>query len=308
MSTDFVPFATANNANVTPQATYIAEPTTSAGFSSGVAPSADCNKAWRQGTMIAAAVANFISNELGINIPDDGNLTNLILNLTAAINVPITTAKNAAESFATSAANTAQSNAESYAASQASAAQSNAESYAASQADAAEAAAISSANATATTKANTAQTNAITTSEGYTNTQVSAEASARASAIAVAQSNAEAYASSVAGTAQTNAEHYTDTSVANYTPLSDFTNNGRASPMAIKLPNGAWFMAGTTASIGSGITQHLPESISLLVSLTATATGGNVQGTLSVQLTSATTFVIYCQQISEYSWVCIGFP
>lgn len=84
-TTDFVPFATAGGANVTSQAAYIAEPTTATGFTAGEASSADCNKAWRQGTFIASAVANFIADTLSINVADDGNLTVCIANLTSAV-------------------------------------------------------------------------------------------------------------------------------------------------------------------------------------------------------------------------------
>lgn len=97
---DFVPFATAEGANVTDQSTYIAESTTSAGFASGVAVSADCNKAWRQGTTMAAALANFISNVLGANVLDNGSLSTLITQLTNAVNA-------AASAVATSIVNTA---------------------------------------------------------------------------------------------------------------------------------------------------------------------------------------------------------
>lgn len=84
-STDFVPFATGAGANVTPQAAWIAEPTTGTGFQSGVAPSADCNKAWRQGSFQASVLANFVANELGINVPDNGDLTTAIVNLQNAV-------------------------------------------------------------------------------------------------------------------------------------------------------------------------------------------------------------------------------
>jgi hypothetical protein len=85
LEVDFVPFATGAGANVTAQSTYIAESTTSGGFVSGVAPSADCNKAWRQGTVMAAALANFIANALSENVLDNGSLSTLITQLTSAV-------------------------------------------------------------------------------------------------------------------------------------------------------------------------------------------------------------------------------
>lgn len=84
-TTDFVPFATAGGANVTAQATYIAEATTATGFTSGRASSADANKAWRQATFIAAGLANFVAAELNINVADDGNISVFVSNLTSAI-------------------------------------------------------------------------------------------------------------------------------------------------------------------------------------------------------------------------------
>jgi hypothetical protein len=84
-TTDFVPFATAGGANVTAQATYIAEPTTATGFTSGRASSADANKAFRQGTFQAAVLATFVADELNINVADDGNLSVAVTNLTSAI-------------------------------------------------------------------------------------------------------------------------------------------------------------------------------------------------------------------------------
>jgi hypothetical protein len=86
LEVDFVPFATAEGANVTAQSTYISESTTSAGFASGVASSADCNKAWRQGTVMGAALANFIANTLSQNVLDNGSLSTLITQLTNAVN------------------------------------------------------------------------------------------------------------------------------------------------------------------------------------------------------------------------------
>lgn len=84
-TTDFVPFATGSTANVTAQATYIAEATTGTGFQPGEASSADCNKVWRQATFQAAVVATFTANQLSINVPDDGNLTNAVSNFTSAL-------------------------------------------------------------------------------------------------------------------------------------------------------------------------------------------------------------------------------
>lgn len=90
MSTSqYLPFAIGGSANVLPFSTYSAEPWVTTGFpSSGsdkTAYSIQLNTVWRQSSMVAAAVAQFIVNELSININDDGNLTNLVTHLTEAI-------------------------------------------------------------------------------------------------------------------------------------------------------------------------------------------------------------------------------
>lgn len=188
-TSDFLAFATNAGANVTSQATYAAEPIVGTGFQTGVAPSNDCNKVWRQATFPGAGVAQYIANQLNINVADDGNLTNFVTNLTAAIQVPATAAQAAAEAYAATAAGNAQSAAETFATAAANTAQTNAETYAAAQA----ATAQTNAQNFATTKAAAAQAAA----ETYAAAQASA-----------AQSNAEAYAAAQASAAQSNAEAY----------------------------------------------------------------------------------------------------
>ena len=87
MSVDYVPFATGGGANVYAPATYQALPVVGTGVEPGLADPQLANTTWRLSSMISAAVANFIANQLGISVLDDGNLTNLINNLTSAINV-----------------------------------------------------------------------------------------------------------------------------------------------------------------------------------------------------------------------------
>jgi hypothetical protein len=82
---DFIPFATGSGANVEGQTAYAADSATATGFVSGVASSQKCNKAWRQSTFVAAAVANFIAEVLDINVLDDGNLSEFVTNLRNAI-------------------------------------------------------------------------------------------------------------------------------------------------------------------------------------------------------------------------------
>lgn len=90
MSTvDYKPFANSGGANVVDQATYAAATWVPTGFASGLAQSAQLNKVWRQSSMMSAALATFISNQLGIDVLDDGVLATLITNLTAAIPVSL---------------------------------------------------------------------------------------------------------------------------------------------------------------------------------------------------------------------------
>jgi hypothetical protein len=93
-STDFVPFATAGGANVVSQATYLAESVLGSGFVPGVAPSSVCNKVWRQGTFQGAVLANFVADQLSINVPDDGNLSAAVTNLTNAVIAAASNASN----------------------------------------------------------------------------------------------------------------------------------------------------------------------------------------------------------------------
>lgn len=82
---DFLPVATSVGNNADTQANFIGSGYQTLGFMNGVAQPFQANKIWRQGSMIAAAVANFISNMLSISVLDDGNISNLITNLTNAI-------------------------------------------------------------------------------------------------------------------------------------------------------------------------------------------------------------------------------
>jgi hypothetical protein len=77
-TTDFVPYATQAGALVEDQAAYVADPQTALGQQDGIADPSNANKAWRQGTVMASAWANVIVAKLGISVPDDGNLANLI--------------------------------------------------------------------------------------------------------------------------------------------------------------------------------------------------------------------------------------
>lgn len=85
LEVDYVPFAIGGGANVYSPATYQALAVIATGVEPGLADPQLANTTWRLASMTSAALATYISNILGINILDDGNLANLVTNLTAAI-------------------------------------------------------------------------------------------------------------------------------------------------------------------------------------------------------------------------------
>lgn len=82
---DFKPFAIGEFSNVISQADYEALPAVGAGFNTGIARSEELNKVWRQSSVMAAVIGNFIADQSGDDVLDDGNLANLKLSLENAI-------------------------------------------------------------------------------------------------------------------------------------------------------------------------------------------------------------------------------
>jgi hypothetical protein len=82
---DYVPFAIGAGANVYSAATYQALAVVGTGVEPGLADPQLANTTWRLASMTSAAMANFISNVLGIPVLDDGNLTNLTTEFTSAV-------------------------------------------------------------------------------------------------------------------------------------------------------------------------------------------------------------------------------
>ncbi|MEC5782683.1 hypothetical protein QAA37_014290 [Citrobacter freundii] len=81
---NFKPFATAANANVTAQADWEALPALLSGFMAGKASSAQVNKAIRQASFIAAALAQYTANKSGQDVLDNGDLNGFITKMAAA--------------------------------------------------------------------------------------------------------------------------------------------------------------------------------------------------------------------------------
>lgn len=80
------PFATGANANVTPQGEWENLPALLTGFSSGKASSAQVNKAIRQASFMAATLAQFIADQSGEDVLDDGDQAGLVAKMLSAIN------------------------------------------------------------------------------------------------------------------------------------------------------------------------------------------------------------------------------
>jgi hypothetical protein len=84
-SNDFLPFASAGGANVVTQSVYAAMAALGPGFVTGIAESNQLNKVWRQSSIAAAILAQFIADVTGANSVDDGTTATLLGNLITAI-------------------------------------------------------------------------------------------------------------------------------------------------------------------------------------------------------------------------------
>lgn len=91
---DFKPFATAGGANVLSQSDYLALAALSTGWSSGKASAKEVNKAIRQATFIAAAIAQFVSQKTEMDVLDDGDIQGFIEKLTKGFGYQYLTREN----------------------------------------------------------------------------------------------------------------------------------------------------------------------------------------------------------------------
>jgi hypothetical protein len=83
---DFLPFAVGSSANVLSQSAYAALTSLlQNGFQSGIANSQQLNKVWRQSSIMAAVMAQFIVAETGQTAIDDGTTATLLANFTTAV-------------------------------------------------------------------------------------------------------------------------------------------------------------------------------------------------------------------------------
>ncbi|QCT20851.1 tail fiber protein [Jejubacter calystegiae] len=80
---DFKAFATGANANVMSQEEWEALPEVVNGFTSGKASSAQVNKALRQASFVAAALAQFVAKKTDSDVRDDGDIAAFVAKLTS---------------------------------------------------------------------------------------------------------------------------------------------------------------------------------------------------------------------------------
>lgn len=86
---EFLPFGTAEGANVLSNQEYEALAARHNGFTSGVAKSNELNKVWRQASLIASAVAQFIVDTDQKDLLDTGDFSDIKARLSSAINLII---------------------------------------------------------------------------------------------------------------------------------------------------------------------------------------------------------------------------
>ncbi|HIF6627839.1 TPA: gp53-like domain-containing protein [Serratia marcescens] len=82
---EFKPFAIGEYANVLTQEEYEALPAVGAGYTAGIAKSEQLNKTWRQASVMSAVLGNFIAEQSGDDVLDDGDLNKLKLSFEKAI-------------------------------------------------------------------------------------------------------------------------------------------------------------------------------------------------------------------------------
>ncbi|WGO83128.1 phage tail protein [Arsenophonus apicola] len=82
---EILPFAIADGANVLPADEYQKLTARNNGFSAGVARSQELNTVWRQASMIAHVVAQFIAETNNSDVLDDGNVDKLKAGLISAL-------------------------------------------------------------------------------------------------------------------------------------------------------------------------------------------------------------------------------
>ncbi|MDG9784626.1 hypothetical protein [Metapseudomonas otitidis] len=83
----FLPFGIGAGANVLSPAAYAALAARTGGFTAGTAKSQELNSVWRQAAFGVSALAQFIADQSGDDVLDDGNIANFKASLIKAINL-----------------------------------------------------------------------------------------------------------------------------------------------------------------------------------------------------------------------------
>lgn len=96
---NFKAFATGASANVVSQDDYEALTALVTGFTAGKALSAQVNKALRQATFIAAALAQYVADTKNTDVLDDGDLSTFVTTLTEALNASASSLLNSANTW-----------------------------------------------------------------------------------------------------------------------------------------------------------------------------------------------------------------
>ncbi|TJZ75567.1 gp53-like domain-containing protein [Chitiniphilus eburneus] len=87
---DFLVFGGDAAANVMSQAAYAGLAARTAGFSAGTAQSAQLNKVWRQASIMSATLAQYIADQTGNDVLDNGTVSTILASLKAATAVTVT--------------------------------------------------------------------------------------------------------------------------------------------------------------------------------------------------------------------------
>uniref|UniRef100_A0A3B0M0V6 Uncharacterized protein n=1 Tax=Arsenophonus endosymbiont of Trialeurodes vaporariorum TaxID=235567 RepID=A0A3B0M0V6_9GAMM len=87
---EILPFGIADGANVLPPDEYQKLPARNNGFSAGVSRSQGLNTVWRQSSMIAHVIAQFIAETNNADVLDNGDIDTLKTALTSALSKNIT--------------------------------------------------------------------------------------------------------------------------------------------------------------------------------------------------------------------------
>lgn len=91
---DFKPFAIGEYSNVLSQSEYESLPAVGAGFTSGIAKSEELNKVWRQSSVMASVLGDYIANNSGDDVIDNGDTNKIVLSLTKALTKSIVDASH----------------------------------------------------------------------------------------------------------------------------------------------------------------------------------------------------------------------